>query len=140
MPRPIVQSGLPASDPLARGYFANATLTAINGPGAPDAYGDTTDGSELWTGEARGYLTRIARTVVSSGEQLFIKQDIFALPRTESAPILEAAGPDWTATSITIEDRRDPAGAVTRTFRVKAMEDRAAGTILDHIRLELEGG
>ena len=156
MPRAnVIGAGLPASDPLARGAYANATLTAITGAGAPDRTGDPAAGPVLWSGEARGYLTRERHTVItggqratggapgvaafsSGGEQMMVNLDVFQLPRTVDAPILEVAGPDWTATTVTIVDHRDPGGGVTLTARVYAMELRAAGTLLDHIRLELQ--
>lgn len=140
MPRAAAASGLPNSDPLARSLYANATLTAIATPGSPDRNGDPTTGTPIWTGAAPGYLTRIDRTILNDGQQTTVKLDVFALPRTVGAAILEVAGPDWTATTVTIEDRRNPDAIASFTFRVRAMEQRAAGTALDHIRLELEHG
>lgn len=126
--------------------LANAYLTKITAAGAPDRYGDPAAGSDLWTGRAAGYLKRVHRTALSPGlqiagtstsQQTMVKVDVFTILNTAGAPILEAAGPDWEATTVTIEDRRT-ATPVTRTFRVTAMENRAAGTIVDSVRLELE--
>jgi hypothetical protein len=140
MPRATVNSGLPGSDPIGLGVFANADLTAIHGPGVPDGNGDPAPGPLLWSGTARGYLTRTDRTVLSDGQQTRLKVDVFQLPAIAGAPILEAAGPDWTATTVTILDRRAQATPVELTFRVAAMENRVTGTILDQVRLEFERG
>lgn len=115
----------------------NAVLLAINGPGSPDRYGDPGGPSVLWTGRAPGYLKRTRRTVVSGGEQIDVRRDVFIILRTAGAPVSEVAGPDWEATTVTIEDLRDTA-PVTRTFNVTQMENRAAGTSVDSVRLELD--
>lgn len=117
--------------------LANAVLTAIYAPGSPDEYGDTTDGSVLWAGRASGYLKRSRRSVVSGGRELQIRRDVFTILATAGAPVLTVAGPDWEATTVTIEDQR-VSPPVTRRFTVVAMEDRAAGTIVDSVRLELD--
>jgi hypothetical protein len=115
----------------------NAVLTAISGPGAPDAYGDPGTPGSLWSGRARGYLKRVRKTVVSGGEQVEVRRDIFTILASAGAPVLEVAGPDWEATTVTIEDHRGTS-PVTRSFAVVMMENRAAGTSLDSVRLELD--
>lgn len=141
MPRPAVtRGGLPASDPMSGAFFTNATLLTITAPGEPDRNGDPGDGMTLWEGEAGGYLTRINSTMLVAGVQTAVKLDVFQILASISAPILEVAGPDWEATTITVEDRRIAGAPVTVTFRVTRMENRIANTILDHLRLELEHG
>lgn len=117
--------------------FTNAVLVAITGPGEPDAYGDTAAGTALWEGRAPGYLKRENRTVVSGGAQVDVKRDIFTILATAGAPVEEISGPDWEATTVTIDDLRS-ALPQRRTFTVTAMENRAAGTTLDSVRLELD--
>lgn len=139
MPRATVTGGLPASDPLAGGFFANADLTTIRGPGTPDPTGDVGLGAIVWAGEASGYLTRINRTVIERGQQVTVLVDVFQVPWSAAQDMLAAAGPDWTASTVTITDRRTPTGG-TLVWRVNAMELRVQNTILDHVRLELEHG
>lgn len=115
----------------------NAILTAITGPGSPDDYGDPGAGGALWQGRAAGYLKRVSKTIVSGGREVRVRRDIFTILATAGAPVLEVAGADWEATTVTIEDRRGST-PVTRSFRVGAMENRAAGTSLDSVRLELD--
>jgi hypothetical protein len=116
----------------------NAVITAITGPGSPDESGDPRDdGAVLWSGRAWGYLKRSDRTVLSGGNQVKVQADVFTVLDTAGAPLLAESGPDWTATTVTIEDHRKLA-PVTRTFRVDAMEHRAAGTVADSVRLELD--
>jgi hypothetical protein len=118
---------------------ANAVLTMIQGPGTIDAYGDTaTDGAALWEGRAAGYLKRqqASRRDVN-GNQTDNKADRFILLNSTGAAIVEQAGPDWTSTVVTIEDRRTLA-TVTKTFRVLEMENRAAGLAVDSVALTLQ--
>lgn len=114
----------------------NAVLRAINGPSTPDRYGDTGTGDPVWEGEARGYLKRSRRTVISGGAEMPVRRDVLTVLNTQGAPVLELAGADWEASTVTVEDQRT-ADPVTRVFRVVAMENRAAGTIADSVRLEL---
>lgn len=115
----------------------NAVLTKITGPGAPDAYGQPATGADLWVGRAAGYLKRIRRSAISGGQQIPVRVDTFTILTTVGAPALEAAGADWEATTVVIEDRRTMP-PTARRFRVKAMEHRAAGLLVDSVRLELE--
>jgi hypothetical protein len=118
--------------------FDNAVLVEIATPGPLDAYGDPGTPVPVWTGRAGGYLKRIRKTVLSGGASVRVATDVFTILDSHAAPILVEAGPDWTASSVVIEDRRT-AMSVTRRFRVNAFEHRAAGTEVDSCRLELEG-
>jgi hypothetical protein len=117
------------------GWFANATLTKIAGPGAPDRTGDPGAGSELWAGEARGFLTRERHEEVSGGQQVPVRIDTFVVFDAH-APALEVAGPDWEATTVTIRDERT-ADAVELVFSVVGMEHHAYG-LLDSVLLTLD--
>jgi hypothetical protein len=117
--------------------LSTAVLLEIAGPGALDDSGDPGAPVPVWTGRAAGYLKRERRSVVRDGNQVDVRQDIFLILRAAGAPVLESAGPDWTASTLVIEDRRTPT-AVTRRFTVTAMENRAAGTAVDSIRVELD--
>lgn len=118
--------------------FENAVLTKITAPGTVDRYGDpTTAGGALWTGRAAGYLKRIRRTVLSSGQQVAVKLDVFTILDSAGAPALQVAGPDWEASTVIIEDHRTATPAI-KTFRVVQMEHRQAGLDVDSVRIELE--
>lgn len=117
--------------------LTNAVLLSINDAGSADEYGDATAGTALWSGRAAGYLKRVAKTVVSGGQEVKVRRDIFTILASAGAPVLEVAGPDWEATTVTIDDLRGPT-PVRRRFTVTAMENRAAGTPLDSVRLELD--
>jgi hypothetical protein len=117
---------------------ANAVLTIIRDPAAPDRYGETpANGTIVWQGRAHGYLKR-ARTLRRNGDaQMNVKTDTFVLLNSAGAPILEQAGPDWTASVVEIEDQRT-AARETKTFRVVSMENRAAGLAVDSLKLTLQ--
>lgn len=116
----------------------NAVLTQIASPGAPDAWGDPGTPVVQWTGRAGGFLKRERKTVLSAGANVRVVTDVFWLLDRTAAPVIEEAGADWAASTVVIEDQRTPI-PVTRRFRVNAAEHRAAGTIVDNLRLELEG-
>lgn len=115
----------------------NAILREIANPGPVDRNGDPGTPVAVWSGLARGYLKRVRRTVVSGGQNVNVHRDIFTILALAGAPALEQAGPDWEASTVVIEDRRG-SSPVTRRFTVTAMENRAAGTLVDSIRLELD--
>lgn len=124
---------------------ANATLTEIRGPGTIDLHGRrTADGAVLWTGRAAAYLKRVRRMVLTTGMregmqtgvQAMAKTDVLWLLGSTGAPVVEQAGPDWEGSTVTVEDNRTGT-PVTRVFQVLGMENRAAGTIVDNVRLEL---
>lgn len=117
----------------------NAALVEIRGAGEIDRSGDTTpDGPVLWAGTAAGYLKRKRRTVISGGQQVRDDIDVFTILDTAGAPVLEAAGPDWEAATIVVDDQRTGT-TIRKRFTVDAMEHRAAGTIADSVRCELSG-
>lgn len=126
------------------GEFDNAVLTEIRGPGALDRNGDPGVGPVLWTGRGSGYLKREKRSVLSNGANVRKIVDVFTILDMEGgAHVLAtvgAVGSDWEAAIVTIDDVRVPDAPVTRTFTVNGLEHRAAGTIVDSVRLELEGG
>lgn len=115
--------------------FANATLTLIQGPGAPDRNGDPGVGPTLWEGEARGFLARERHEEVSGGQQVPVRRDTFTVFDTV-APVLEVAGPDWEATTVTILDERG-LELVELVFSVTGMERHANG-LLDSVLLTLD--
>jgi hypothetical protein len=138
---------IPAGDLAAMrdvlGDLSNAALTKITGPGLPDRNGDPAGGTDLWTGEAPGFLARVRReSVYSRGSTIApvisevpVRVDVFTI--TDGvAPLLEVAGPDWESSVVTIVDRRT-ATPVTLVLRVTAMEHTANG-LLDSVRLELD--
>lgn len=118
--------------------FSNATLVEIAGPGPLNRDGDPGDPVAVWTGRADGYLKRARKNVLSAGVQVRVATDTFTILDTQLAPVIAIAGADWEASTVVIEDHRTGA-VLARRFTVNAMEHRAAGSIVDSVRLELEG-
>jgi hypothetical protein len=118
--------------------LANAVLTQIAAPGDLARNGDPGTPVEVWAGRAAGYLKRTRKSVLSGGAQVRVVTDVFTILASSGAPVIEIAGADWEASTVVIEDQRT-AVPVVRRFGVAAMENRAAGTIVDSVRLELEG-
>lgn len=117
--------------------FTNATLTEIAQPGPLGPNGDPGDPVVVWSGRARGYLKRLRRTVISGGQDVRLKRDIFTVLNSAGAPPVETAGPDWEACTVVIDDERELTTR-TRRYAVRGAENRAAGTPVDSIRLELD--
>lgn len=116
----------------------NAVLTQINGPGTIDRAGDVeTAGTAIWTGRAGACLQRRDRRVVTPEGMTLVEADVLIVPRSSGAPVSELAGDQARATTVVVEDRRTGT-AVTRRFRVVGVENRAAGTMVDSVRLELD--
>lgn len=117
--------------------LANSTLTQIAAPGPADREGNPGAPVAVWSGRAPAYLKRARRSVVSGGQQVAARTDVLTvLDSAGAAGALAAAGADWEASIVTVEDQR--AGTpVTRTFGVTAAEHRQAGTVADSVRLEL---
>jgi hypothetical protein len=115
--------------------FTNALLLEVRAPGAIDRTGAVGVGTVLWTGRAGGYLKRQRAQTKRSGEEDKGRMDTFTILRSQ-APVLEQAGPNWKATTILVEDHRGQT-PVQRHFTVQGMEDRAVGSIVDSVRLEL---
>lgn len=120
------------------GSFFNAYLTAITGPASVGDYMQPTGpGSSLWTGSAPAYLKRARRGSQDQGVERKGATDTLFVLDTSLAPILEAAGRDDQATTVTVEDHR-AATTVTRTFTVLGTEHRAVGTSVDSVRVDLD--
>ena len=120
------------------GSFFNAYLTAITGPASVGDYMQPTGpGSSLWTGSAPAYLKRARRGSQDQGVERKGATDTLFVLDTSLAPILEAAGREGEATTVTVEDHR-VATTVTRTFTVLGVEHRAAGTSVDSVRIDLD--
>lgn len=117
--------------------FTNAALVEIARPGPLQGNGDPGEPVVVWSGAAGGYLKRIRRQAISGGVNVEVKRDTFTLLNSVGAPVLEQAGGDWEAYTVVIEDRRTSVRA-RRRFTVRGMENRAAGTPVDSIRLELD--
>jgi hypothetical protein len=122
--------------------LSNATLVAITGPGAPDRYGDTPAGPDLWTGEAMGFLEHPDSSVVGQNQSVGSEEanvrrqaTTFEVYDLEGAAVVERSGADWAATTVLLDDRRLPT-AVRRRFTVTAVEHNADGT-LDSVSMRL---
>jgi hypothetical protein len=117
--------------------FTNAMLVEIARPGPLTGNGDPGEPVQVWSGRVAGYLKRTRRQVISGGISVNIHRDVFTLLRTQGAPVVEEAGGDWSAYTVILEDNRTPT-TQRRRFTVRGMENRAAGTPVDSIRLELD--
>ena len=118
--------------------FFNCYLTAIVGPADVDDYMQPTGaGTSLWTGRAPAYLKRARRGAQDQGMERKGATDTLFVLDAALAPVLEAAGRDDQATTVTVEDHR-VATTVTRSFTVLGVEHRAAGTSVDSVRLDLD--
>jgi hypothetical protein len=119
--------------------LANATLTVIETPGPLTGSGDPGTPVAVWTGEARGFLERRDRDVLSGGVQVREQTDVFRLFDAEGAPVASLrSGADWHAATVVISDER-LATAVLWRFTVVGVEHEADGT-LDHVLLTLNAG
>lgn len=126
--------------------LTNATLTAIETPADLDEYGDPGGTTSAWTGRADGFLEILdhqetvgahqANGAIAGGRQTSIQLTTFRLLDDAGAPIIEQAGPDWSGTTVLIEDRRLTT-PVTLRFSVVGMEHEANG-LLDSILLTLD--
>lgn len=118
---------------------ANATLTKIETPGTLTANGDPGTPVTAWTGAARGFLERTTSSELSEGIEVIVQTDTFLLLDSTGAGIdTLAAGPDWTASTVVIDDER-LAGTVTRRFTVVGHDHEAHG-LLDAVKLILNAG
>jgi hypothetical protein len=118
------------------GDLANAHLTKIETPGAPDTRGRATALTTAWAGSARGYLERRSREDLVTDRQAMVGTDTFTILDAEGAPIVEQAGPTWKGSVVTIADERSGGSIVTR-WRVADVVHEAFGT-LDSVTLALE--
>lgn len=114
--------------------MTNALLVEVATPGAPDRNGDPGASTAVWTGSAECYLERVDHQALSGGQQVTVRADTLTI-LDGKVPAAIVSGPDWKATILTVEDRRD-ATPVTRVFNVTGAE-HVAFNLLDSTRLEL---
>jgi hypothetical protein len=120
--------------------LANATLTAVETPGTLARNGDPGEPVPVWTGEARGFLERQSKDILSQGVEVSEATTTFILfdeeGRDETVAVGSIlAGADWGASTVVIADERLTPPDVRR-FTIVALEHQADGT-LDHILLTL---
>lgn len=109
--------------------ISNATLTAINAPGALERNGDPTVGAALWTGTAEAFLERHDREVLSGGAQVQDRRTTLRVFDEAGADVADMlAGPDWTASSVVVVDNRG-ASPVTRRWTIIGMEHESDETL-----------
>lgn len=119
--------------------LANATLTVIEAPGAPGRNNDPGTPVTVWEGEARGFLERKDRDVLSAGVQVREQTDTFVLYDAQGAPVQSLrSGADAEASTVIIRDERLTTAVLWR-FTVVGMQHDADGT-LDHVLLTLNAG
>jgi hypothetical protein len=124
----------------------NSTLLAVEAHGALDRRGSPTGpGAALWTGSADGYLERNERLLegagmVSQNDRREISQRAHRLIlfRISGAPLNEIGGPDSTAETILLQDRRDPTSPATHRWTIVGTEYNARGMDADNIILTLD--
>jgi hypothetical protein len=119
--------------------LANATLTVIEAPGPLARNNDPGTPVTVWEGEARGFLERTDRDVLSGGVQVREQTDTFILYDAQGAPVESLrSGSDSEASTVVIRDER-LATVVLWRFTVVGMQHEADGT-LDHVLLTLNAG
>ncbi len=122
--------------------LANATLTIVQSPGPLNDNGDPGTPVTVWEGEARGFLSRQDRDVLSGGVQVRQRTDTFLLFDREAVEVGLAvgafvAGADHEASTVVISDERLP-GPILRRWTVTGMEHEVDNT-LDNVTLTLSG-
>lgn len=130
-------------------FGANAVLVAIRSApgGTADAYGDVAPPAPstspiVWRGRAPAHLRRRrARyanrsTGNTAGVDALVEVDELIVRRRDAAAFTHP-GSALTGSVVEVEDWRS-GDRVDLTFRVAASELRAAGTIVDSLRLTLE--
>lgn len=114
----------------------NSVLIEIRGAAQVDGYGQpTVPGAVLWAGSAPGYLKRARKQRTGELEGPG-KTDTFTILRTALGSVLEQAGASWDATTVVILDQRT-SPSQQRRFTVQGMEDRAVGSVVDSVKLDL---
>lgn len=121
---------------------ANAALVKIERPDGLAPNGDPTY-ADLWAGEAPALLERreaVAVVQAADGDSTTLQLAGVADDDTLTvldgvAPVIERAGPDWTASRITVDDQRTNPSKL-RTFQV-TKADRDMHGLLDSITLTL---
>lgn len=118
--------------------LTNATLLKIENPDSAevDEYGESGEPVAVWTGRADGYLERQDHQEISGGQEVDVEGITFRLLDDAGAPVLAEAGPNWSGSTIVLEDRRLD-DVVTSRFSVIGMEHEANG-LLDSVLLTLD--
>lgn len=128
--------------------LANAYVTALSQPGAPDRNGDVSaSGDDAWVGRCPAYLRRVRTRVmttrgdVGDGSQRIqwssVFRDMLVVQSPPQALLAAVPGDDAQGWTVVVEDRR-PIAQRTSRFRVVTVDHRAAGTRVDSLRLELD--
>jgi hypothetical protein len=122
---------------------ANATVTALAGPGEVSDSGDADDYTPAWAGQAPALLDTASEAIeVRSGGsgvtvELADQTNTITLTILDGvAPIVAQAGHSWDGWQVTVLDRR-VAPAVSRTLVIDRMVREAYG-LLDSITLKLK--
>lgn len=124
--------------------LANCVLTKIQAPGQHDDWDrpDPTGGAVLWQGRAKAYVGRSLELAVGQRRQGVTDADVEAERTDDTLTILDGraalgilAGPDQTASLLTIEDQR-VTPFVTLTFRASKVRHQMFG-LLDYIEVKL---
>lgn len=124
----------------------NALLLAVEPAGPLDRHGrPTAAGAPTWTGSAPGFLERNERLLEGSGavsqsdpREISQRAHRLILFRIDGAPLSEISGPDTTAETIVLEDRRDADAPVTHRWAIVGTEYNARGLPGDNIILTLD--
>ncbi len=109
--------------------IANAHLTQIATPGALDRNGDPGNPVAAWTGSVPAFLERRDREVLSDGTQVQDRRTMLRIFDEAGATVAALlSGPDWTASSVVIEDLRGVT-PVTRRWTVVGLEHESDQTL-----------
>ena len=117
----------------------NAVLLGVRLVGAPDAYGDTTQGGSSWSGRVACHLRRRRSLGFDQGLATLEERDQLIVRLAAGAPTV-TPGDRTEGSTILVEDRR-AAPFVERRFRVAGVTVRSGGgTIADSVLMELADG
>lgn len=124
----------------------NSFLLAVESTGPLDRRGSPSEpGAAVWTGRAAGYLERNERMLEGAGtvsqtdpREISQRAHRLILFRVEGAPMTEIGGPDSTAETLLVEDRRDPTAPTTHRWAIIGTEYNARGKRGDNIIVTLD--
>ena len=126
--------------------LANAYITTLTEPGAPDRNGDVTAaGADAWIGRCPAYLRRVRTRVLSQSQattgQQYVEwatayRDMLVVQSPPQQLLSAVPGDDAQGWTVVVEDRR-PVAQRTSRFRVVTVDHRAVGSRVDSLRLEL---
>lgn len=119
----------------------NCTVVDVRRPGALDRYGDVSDPSDaspIWEGRVPAHIRREEIHGTESNRSTRLERDVLYIRGAYGVPVSEITPGDQKSGSTVLVDDLRGSTTVRRRFRVVKVSNRAAGTIADSVRLELD--